>query len=192
MFYHLGKQNVYRLKEDDINIVYCAYDGPESSAYNTNNALDHASGDFIHILNHDDFLYHENAIRDMVNTLTGSDKLWVASACLHTDDNETKLERLHIPSWPGEKAMIEAVNRNGCPSVVMFPSSITERFDTDEQINYAMDCDFYIRLARELGAPAILREPAVVIRMWEGQLTNQMNVPMQIEFGKQYMRRKYE
>ncbi len=175
-----GKVHVkYLTFEDDSGI----------SAHNTNNAILNASGDFIHILNHDDFYYHENALRDMVAQLEGSGKQWLAAACLHTNANETVLERPHMPAWPGEHALVEGVNRIGCPSVVLYRRELNLR--CSEQITYAMDCDLWIQAFRAGGEPAILPSVAVVIRIWDQQFTAQMNSARQLELDKIALRAKY-
>ncbi len=173
-----------------IKVKYLSFeDNSGISAHNTNNALDNASGDYIHILNHDDFYYHENAIRDMVALLEHSRRGWLAAACLHTNATETILDRLHRPLWPGVGALIEGVNRIGCPSVVMFRKDHYLRCDPD--IKYAMDCAMWIDLFKAFGEPAILNEVAVVVRMWDQQFTKQMNTAQQLELDKITMRKKY-
>jgi len=159
------------------------------SAHNTNNALAHATGEYIQVLNQDDFFYHENALRDAIPLLQSSGKKWLAAACLHTDDYETYLDRLHTPVWRGEKSMVEGVNSIGCPSVVIFERSLKLRCDPN--VFYAMDCSMWIDLFRSGGEPVILSDVAVVIRMWKNQLTNQINVPRQLELDKVEMRKKY-
>lgn len=184
-----GEDNIAELEKSDISIKYLAFEDDSGiSAHNTNNALDHATGEYVVILNHDDFFYHENALRDMVAALDGGEKGWVASACLHTDDYETKLERLHVPGFPGVKNLVEGVNRIGCPSVVMFKRELEPRCDPD--IVYAMDCDLYIQLFHSAGEPAIIQSPNVVIRMWASQFTNDLG-PAQLEKDKVAMRAKY-
>jgi glycosyltransferase involved in cell wall biosynthesis len=195
----IHQQDIYDLCVDegkDLNLVYTdCHVGRGNSAVNTNNAIDHAQGDLIKVMNHDDFFYHPDALKIMVDKI--GDEGWLACACLHTDEGETKLERLHEAVWPGEKNMVEAVNRIGCPTVSLFREDRSVefkdklRFDTHEDINYAMDCDFYIQLFRKYGNPVISADPAVVIRIWGSQLSNQVNVPAEIEKGKAYMRRKY-
>lgn len=169
--------------------------GPEvnSPATNTNSALSLAADTgYIKIMNQDDMLNSHSAISNMVATLEGSDAKWLASACCHTDAKGEKRERYHMPFWPGEKNMVEAMNRIGCPSVIMFDASLKTRFDPHPDINYAMDCCFYIDLQREAGLPVIHPKPDVVVRMWDNQLSNQMNIPQQIELSKKYMRKKYD
>lgn len=158
-------------------------------ATNTNSAMSIAEEGYVKIMNQDDLLDSPTAISDMVEALENSEARWLASACTHTDSVGVKRERLHIPSWPGEKAMVEGMNRIGCPSVVMFESNLS--LECDVNVLYAMDCDMWIQLFRQAGAPLIHRKPDVTVRMWESQLTENLNIPRQLELDKAAMRKKY-
>lgn len=183
-------QAIHEFTDGKVRVKYLAFEDKSGiSAHNTNNAILNASGDLIHILNHDDFYYHENALRDMVGQLEAQKRSWLAAACLHTDANETKLERVHSPSWPGEHAMVEAVNRIGAPSVVLYKRHLNLKCDPN--VVYAMDADLWVQAFRAGGEPAILPSVAIVIRMWESQFTNNLNIPAQLESDKKTMRGKY-
>lgn len=162
-------------------------DGP---AKNTNHAMSLVDGDgYIKIMNQDDFLDSATAISDMVDMLEGTDQRWLVNACIHTDADGQVRERPHTPFWPGEKGMVEGINRFGCPSVVMFHKSIMP--DCDPELELCMDCDMWIQLYKSGGAPAIRNIHDVVIRMWASQLSNQINYGRALETDKIYMRKKY-
>jgi glycosyltransferase involved in cell wall biosynthesis len=162
-------------------------DGP---AKNTNNALELASGDLIKIMNQDDLFDSNSAISEMVAQLQSSSSHWLINACIHTDGNGSVRERPHLPSWPGEKGMVEGVNRFGCPSVVMFESDYKPL--CDPELILCMDCDMWIQMHRKMGMPAMRNTPDVVIRMWDDQLSNQLDYPKSLETDKVYMRNKYD
>ena len=184
------KASILKFLDDKVKLTYLDFkDDSGISAYNTNNALEHATGEYVQVLNHDDFFYHENAVRDVVALFQSSDHKWIASACLHTDNLETYLERLHIPRWPSEKDMVEGVNSIGCPSVVTFNRSLGLKCSDD--IVYAMDCDLWIQAFRAGGKPGVIPDVGVVIRMWDSQFTNQMNTAQRLEQDKATMRNKY-
>jgi len=188
-----GKKEASILKflDDKVKLTYLDFkDNSGISAHNTNNALKHAQGKYVQVLNHDDFFYHENALRDAVELLEDSDRQWLAAACLHTDSYETTLERLHIPRWFNEKNLVDGVNSIGCPSVVLFERALDLRCDPN--IVYAMDCDLWIQAAKTGGQPIILSEVFVVIRMWDNQFTENMNTASQLEHDKAAMREKYD
>jgi len=184
------KAAILKFLDDKVKLTYLDFkDDSGISAHNTNNALAHATGEYVQILNHDDFFYHENALRDAIPLLQSSGKKWLAATCLHTDDYETYLDRLHTPQWNSEKGMVEGVNSIGCPSVVVFERSLGLK--CSEDIVYAMDCDLWIQAFRAGGDPVILPDVAVVIRMWKNQFTNQMNTAKMLEEDKARMRIKY-
>tara|TARA_R110000824_G_scaffold387513_1_gene582852 strand:- start:670 stop:1386 length:717 start_codon:yes stop_codon:yes gene_type:complete len=184
------ERSILKFLDGKVTLKYLTFpDDSGISAHNTNNALAHATGKYVQVLNHDDFFYHENALRDAVSLLESSDKRWLATGCLHTDDYETYLDRYHIPEWNNEKDMVECMNTIGCPSVVVFERSL--ELKCSEDIVYAMDCDLWIQAFRAAGEPAIIPDVSVVIRMWKDQLTNNMDVPQQKEQNKITMRKKY-
>jgi hypothetical protein len=173
----------------ECRVIGCSGRGP---AANTNSAIGlgvNCGHRYIKIMNQDDLLDSRTAIADMVATLEKSDAKWLASMCTHTDSEGVKRERPHQPRWPGEKAMVEGVNQIGCPSAIMFDSSLTLK--CDPKILYAMDCDMWIQLYRQAGPPAIHLLPDVVVRMWESQLTQNLDIPKQLESDKRAMRMKY-
>lgn len=186
-----GKQQTIReLVDGKIRVKYLAFEDKSGiSAYNTNNAILNASGDLINILNHDDFYYHPTALSEMVAKLEETGRGWLAAACMHTNANETVIERLHTPYWPGERSMVEGANHIGCPSVVLYRKSLNLKCDPN--VIYGMDCDMWIQLFRASGEPAAIHSPAVVIRMWDQQFTQQMNTARQLELDKAEMRKKY-
>lgn len=189
----IDQQDIYNLCVDegrDLDLVYtdCQI-GLGNSAINTNNAINHATGDLIKVMNHDDFFYHPDALKLMVERI--GNKGWLACGCIHTDEGETRLERLHHPRWTNEKNFVELINTIGCPTVSLFKNTDDIRFDSNRETLYAIDCDLYIQLQRKYGLPAILEDPGVVIRMWDSQLTNQMNIEIEAERSKKYLRAKY-
>ncbi len=165
--------------EDEVN-------GP---AKNTNHAVTLSYEGYIKIMNQDDFLDSENTIREMVEMLEGSEHRWLANTCVHTDSEGIKRERVHTPFWPSEKGLVEGINRIGCPSVSMIHSSIMP--ECDPNLVLCMDCDMWIQLYHKAGMPVIRNVPDVVIRMWDQQLSNQIDYARALETDKIYMRQKY-
>ena len=167
----------------------CIVNDHPGPANNTNAAITLGHGKYVKIMNHDDFLDDKDAIAKMVAILEANPGRWLVTACEHTDSAGAIRNRLHQPFWPGEKNMVEGVNRLGCPSVAIFPRDIAPWCDPD--LALCMDCAMWIDLARAGGEPLILREPLVVIRGWEANLSNQINYAQCLETDKRYMRSKY-
>lgn len=170
-------------------VVIFPKDDVNCPALNTNSAIGIADSDYIKIMNQDDFLDSPTAISEMVELLESTDAKWLINSCVHTDGVGQVRERLHIPQWPGEKGMVEGVNRFGCPSVAMFHSSITP--ECDPKLELCLDCDLWIQLYRKAGMPVLRNVPDVVIRMWDAQLSQRLDYARALETDKAYMRRKY-
>jgi len=171
-------------------IFYPLISSVNGPAENTNSAIAFAAHDgYTKIMNQDDFLDSVTTISEMVEAIETSESEWLVNSCIHTDSVGEKRERLHVPSWPGEKGMVEGINRIGCPSVSMFKTKIRPECDTN--LVLCLDCDMWIQLYRKAGAPVIRNVPDVVIRMWDNQLSNQINYARSLEADKIYMRKKY-
>ena len=159
-------------------------------ATNTNSAMMLANPDgYIKLMNQDDFFESPTALSDMVSALEDNDARWLVSACVHTDSAGEKREHIHVPSWPGKKGMVEGVNRFGCPSVAMFEAELAPACDPN--LLLCMDCDMWIQMVRKAGLPLIHRKPDVIIRMWDEQLSNQIDYARALETDKIYLRKKY-
>lgn len=158
-------------------------------AGNTRAAINLGHGEYVKIMNHDDLLDRPDAISAMVNKLQSTSAQWLVNACQHTDAAGEVRNRLHVPFFPGVKALIEGQNRLGCPSVVMYERSLN--IDFDPNLALCMDCDMWIQLFHQAGAPDILNTPHIVVRMWEQQLSNQLDYASSLETDKSYMRNKY-
>jgi len=165
-------------------------EGVDGPAKNTNSALSMAESEgYVKIMNQDDFFQSSTAISEMVDVLENSDTKWLVSACVHTDAKGEKRENIHIPSWPGEKGMVEGVNRLGCPSVAMFQADLLPQCDPN--LILCMDCDMWIQMVKKAGLPLIYRKCDIVIRMWDEQLSNQIDYARSLETDKIYLRKKY-
>ena len=158
-------------------------------ANNTHAAMHRGEGKYIKIMNQDDFLDSPTTISEMVDELENNEARWLVNTCIHTDEYGEKRERLHHPYWPGEKGMVEGINRFGCPSVSMFERSVMPELDPG--LLLCMDCDMWIQLYRKAGAPIIRNVPDVVVRMWENQLSNKLDYARALETDKVYLRAKY-
>lgn len=133
-------------------------------AGNTNDAIKRATGDIIKILFMDDYLAHNDALQNLVDSFTGG---WLACGCLH-DDGQTK-ERPHMPEWNDD---IHVVNTIGSPSVIAFENNDPLLFD--ENLSWMLDTDLYKRLHARYGPPTMLESIDVVIGIGEHQHTNKL------------------
>jgi glycosyltransferase involved in cell wall biosynthesis len=140
-----------------------------NSSANLNVAMDHARGEHIKIIFQDDFLAGSDSLARMVDGIGA--RPWLVHAYWHTDiEGHARLDptRPFIPAKP-EELLVH--NSLGAPTAVMLRKSGL-RFD--EKLRWVMDCEFYYRLLRISGAPAIIAEPLAVQTLWPGQLTHKL------------------
>ncbi len=63
--------------------------GPYTSAFNTNTAIKRAKGKLVKILFLDDFFFHKDALKDIVDNFDIEKDNWLVTACEHTTDGVT-------------------------------------------------------------------------------------------------------
>ena len=63
--------------------------------------------------------------------------------------------------------------------------------ECDPRLLLCLDCDLWIQLYQTAGAPIIRNVPDIVIRMWDDQLSKQLDYARALETDKVYLRKKY-
>ena len=149
---------------------------------NTNFAIKHAKGELIKILFQDDFLYHENALQDIVDAWKGG---WLVTACEHTQDGVSMIR----PFYPKYNDKIYLGN-----NTISSPSVLTIKNDNpllfDENLEMLMDVCYYKDCYDKFGEPTILNTINVVNRVGDHQVS--MNVtPAQMNSELEYVTKKY-
>lgn len=154
------------------------FDSIGNASININNCIKNSSGDIIKILFQDDFLYYKNSLSDIAQYFIENDPHWLATSCCHTLDGHD-FYRYISPQYTND--IIKGNNLIGSPSVIALKKiDNIELFDPEYK--WLMDCDYYQRLYNLYGAPHYLKKTNVVIRNWEGQLTQKMtNVEKDME-----------
>lgn len=155
---------------NDLNIKYIKnVTGRGSSSINVNTAISNCDGDVIIPLFQDDFLYSPHYLRRIVNEFLPSSSKWGASACNHTDANETGFFNNHPATYEGFD--VTGINTIGAPSVIFFKKECAELFD--EKLIWLMDCEFYYRLHKNYGLPYLFNDEIMVtVRIWESNVSN--------------------
>lgn len=149
----------------DLPIKYVKNEGSHSMAHNTNNAIEHASGEFIKILFQDDYFYDSNALGNIVKHFTPTYE-WLVTGCTHSLDGVNTYND-HKPYYS------ESDNTIGSPSVLTFRREVTERFDPN--FHWALDLDLYKRMYRKYGKPKIYDAVNVVIGIGLHQTTSKLS-----------------
>lgn len=134
-------------------------------AQNTNEAIKHATGDIIKILYMDDLFAHKDALKEIVEAFTGSNKYWLVTACEHTHGKDRFNK--HKPVYTDD---ILTANTIGSPSVLAFRNDNPLFFD--EKMTWLLDADLYHRLHKIHGEPMVINKTNVVIGIHKGQMTN--------------------
>lgn len=142
----------------DLNIRY--YRNPRRGmAINTNEGIKLAKGELIKILYQDDFLAHDDALKNIVEAFKGQ---WLATGCIH-DNGCNK----HYPYYNDNIHF--GVNTIGSPSVITVKNDNPMLFD--ENLGWLLDCDYYKRMYEEFGEPELLNEVNVILGIGEHQQT---------------------
>lgn len=132
-------------------------------AQNTNSAIQNAKGEIIKILYMDDFLAHENSLKEIANNFAGN---WMVTGCEHYDG--IKRYNPHYPTY--NNRIHTGKNTIGSPSVLSIKNKDVQLFD--ENMTWLLDCDYYKRMYDKYGKPTILNEINVVIGTGKHQMTN--------------------
>lgn len=138
-------------------------------AHNTNNAIKNSSGDYIKLMNLDDFIIGEDTLQLMVDLLSEDGK-WLISGCIHYDYGNKIWTNPIIPRIEGDgKHLLKGINFVGCPSVGLIPRD--EYFD--HKVLYMIDCELWYRMFIKYGYPKVLKDYRIAVGIGDHTLTSQ-------------------
>ena len=113
--------------QDKFNLLYVKNENDRGNGpANTNNAINHCSGDIIKVMFQDDFFYDDEALEKIYNELSNSDKTWLLNGCNHTQDDGNSFYWEMFPRWNDK--LLEGVNSISSPSVLAFKNNVKRRF----------------------------------------------------------------
>ena len=136
-----------------------------SPSANANNGIMNSSGELIKILCQDDYLYDETSLRKTVENFDYNAK-WLVSANWHTKNRMTFFN-LHTPKYNERLYLHNTIGTHSCLTMINDKNILF-----DENLTWFMDCEYFYRLYKRYGLPKILKEPTIVVTIWEGQITN--------------------
>lgn len=140
-------------------------------AYNTNNGIRHATGEYVKFMNLDDYIDGADTIALMVGMLAQGAR-WVLSGCKHLDYSKQAMVNPIIPQIEGDgRHLLLGRNYIGCPSVALVPAG--ELFDVD--VVYMIDCELWYRMLVKYGPPAILQDFRIVVGIGDHTVTSQLS-----------------
>lgn len=157
-------------------------------AYNTNNAILNSSGEFIKIMNQDDYFNNDSVLTNMM-LLTKTHK-WVLNSFTHLKSGTDMFYNPIIPRINGNGIhLLDGVNTIGCPSVGLIPKG--ELIDVD--VIYMIDCELWYRLFIKYGDPGIVNDHNIIIVMGEHNLSTKLSNDSHsmIQKDKKYCYKKY-
>ena len=162
-----GVSAIYQKWSSRLPIRYFPLADHCNGSENVNYTLSHATGRFIKILFLDDLFYPDDALGKYAQILSENPHRWMAAGCIHANRDLTQYSRPHHPRFHSK--IVYGKNTLGVPSVIAFPNTDL-RFDP--RLIWLMDCEFYHRLFLTYGPPICIPDPLIVIRQWEGSMTN--------------------
>lgn len=132
----------------------------------SNRAMQAATGELIKVLYMDDFLAHDNALKEIAEHFP-VDAQWLVTGCLH-QTRTGRPERPHYPQYTDD--ISTGNNCIGSPSVLTLRNDGKLLFD--EKLSWLLDCDLYKRLHDTYGPPVLLSDLNVVIGQGDQQMTH--------------------
>lgn len=167
-------KNVAKFYEgNNVNVKYIRNKEKKGNiSFNTNNAINHCSGEVVKVLFQDDFFYDDEALEKIYTSLIQSEKDWLVCGCNHTQSDGHDFYWKMMPCWNDD--IIRGVNSISSPSVLAFKNNkVSERFD--ENIRMMMDVEMYYHLDKNHGQPFYLMDDLITNRVHSEQLSLKIN-----------------
>jgi glycosyltransferase involved in cell wall biosynthesis len=135
-----------------------------NSSANMNEGIKLATGDFIKIMHMDDFFCNDRALEILARHLSQhSATRWGAFTFNHYYMNENSTRRQIKPSM---------TTTMGCPSTSFFFNDSAHPPRFDENLIFINDHDMHQRLFAQYGAPLIIDDLCITIRMHDVQISS--------------------
>mgnify|MGYP003635642939 CR=1 FL=1 len=156
--------------------------GRGNSSINMNEGIKRASGDIIKIMHFDDLFYIKNALQFIHNEFNSSDLKWGGVGFNHLQghsfqgpagsapiNGHTLIRRPMIPIKTGPVA--GKLTGWGCPSMSFFINDKSDPMYFDENLIWINDHEMHISLLKKYGAPIVVKDICVTIRIHENQVS---------------------
>lgn len=159
-------------------------------AHNTNNSIKHSTGDYIKLMNLDDYMEDFDTLEKIVDKLNMGYK-WVLCGFKHKNLNSGDYSNPIIPTINGDgKHLLMGVNTVGCPSVALIPKDVY----FDPNVLYMIDCELWYRLFINYGNPGIINEYKIVIGIGDHTLTTKLQSKQNewLDKDKEYCKIKFK
>lgn len=153
-------------------------------ARNHNAAIIKAKGEFIQMMQMDDYFFQKDSLASIVAGLQESGKQWQISACMH--DIEGKICNSHHPQWTDD--IYTGNNRLGSVSTLSFRRE--SALLMEEPLTWLVDCDLYYRLFLKYGLPNFNNYFSIVVTERPDRLTHTLSDELK-QSEVQYLLSKY-
>ena len=177
--------------EHNLDIKYLRNEnGRGNPCINTNNAIDHCSGEVIKIFQQDDFLYDTEALEIMYNEMTNSDKKWFVCGAVHTRDDGHTFFNSMLPRWDPLMILEDQHNFIGGVSVTSIKQEVKVRYDPD--LRMLLDVDFYYHTMLEYGMPIFYQDTLICNRVRDTDTLMAEVTPEEVQEEFKYCKKKYD
>ena len=142
---------------------------PTSGAVdNFNNSFSLSRGKVVKFVCQDDFLLNSQALGLIHQELINSRRNWLIHGTIHFVSANGTFDRKIKPKLRGDLRL--GINRIGGPTSTAFFRDFYQKMDP--LLQFAYDCDWYLRMAHRVGKPKIISMPLAGVRIHAGQSTN--------------------
>lgn len=139
---------------------------------NINNAISNCDGDYVKLLNHDDYMETPDTISSYMNLIKKGHR-WIISSCKHYNTETGIFYNLHTPKVENDGAhFLNGINYFGCPSVALIPRGEY----LDPNVKYMGDCELWFRMIKKYGIPGFMEGHKIVICTGPHTLTEQFKL----------------
>ena len=177
--------------EHNLDIKYLRNEnGRGNPCINTNNAIDHCSGEIIKIFQQDDFLYDTEALEIMYNEMTNSNKKWFVCGAVHTRDDGHTFFNPMLPRWDPLMILEDQHTFIGGVSVTSINQEVKVRYDPD--LRMLLDVDFYYHTMLEYGMPIFYQDTLICNRVRDTDTLMAEVTPEEVQEEFKYCKKKYD
>lgn len=157
--------------QNKLNILYFKnINNRGNGPANTNNAINHCSGEIIKVMFQDDFFYDDKALQKIYDSFD-EDHNWLVCGSNHTKDDGNSFYRKVYPKWNSK--LLEGVNTISSPSVMAVKRKVFDQIKFDEKLVMMMDCEIYYSIKNIFGDPIYLHNILVSNRIHSEQISSQ-------------------